>query len=215
MGNGSSIYLVLLGAKNTSFVGGFLPRTAQESSMANIYGRGSVYFMRTYDTPILVVKTNQSRITPQFKEKFSEALGLHKANFKWFYKVLSYGQSAQVGANKDCYTFTYRDAKSKTSFMNIPQKHFKVVAFDVNTGEFDIQPKLQNVVTIPSPFGHVNYSVDDNGVLFIYLGHIQIATVEDCGRMKESELVDLVEDVLSESGYVWATDGSVGRGKTS
>ena len=57
----------------------------------------------------------------------------------------------------------------------------------------------------------VNYSVDDNGVLHIFLGNKSMADVEDCGGMDDHHLLELVADTLVGMGYDWNDDGTISK----
>lgn len=57
----------------------------------------------------------------------------------------------------------------------------------------------------------VNYSVDDNGVLHIFLGNKSMADVEDCGGMDDHHLLELVADTLAGMGYDWNEDGTISK----
>lgn len=61
----------------------------------------------------------------------------------------------------------------------------------------------------------INYNVDDNGVLHIYLGNRILSDVSDCGGMDDRHLLKLVSDTLYGLGYDWNEDGTISPLKES
>lgn len=61
----------------------------------------------------------------------------------------------------------------------------------------------------------INYNVDDNGVLHIYLGNRILSDVSDCGGMDDHHLLELVSDTLYGLGYDWNEDGTISPLKES
>ena len=57
----------------------------------------------------------------------------------------------------------------------------------------------------------INYNVDDNGVLHIYLGDKILSDVSDCGGMDDHHLLELVADTLYGLGYYWKEDGTISK----
>ena len=57
----------------------------------------------------------------------------------------------------------------------------------------------------------INYNVDDNGVLHIYLGDKILSDVSDCGGMDDHHLLELVADTLYGLGYDWKEDGTISK----
>lgn len=55
----------------------------------------------------------------------------------------------------------------------------------------------------------INYSIDDYGTLHIFLGNCAVADIQDCDGLSRYKIQKLINETLSDMGYVWLQDGTI------
>ena len=55
----------------------------------------------------------------------------------------------------------------------------------------------------------INYSIDDYGTLHIFLGNCSVADIQDCDGLSRYKTEKLINETLSDMGYIWLADGTI------
>lgn len=95
------------------------------------------------------------------------------------------------------------------------EKEAKQIAKRFDPSKRIVSVELKEPLKEDKSTDKINYNVDDNGVLHIYLGNRILSDVSDCGGMDDRHLLKLVSDTLYGLGYDWNEDGTISPLKES
>lgn len=95
------------------------------------------------------------------------------------------------------------------------EKEAKQIAKRFDPSKRIVSVELKEPLKEEKSTDKINYNVDDNGVLHIYLGNRILSDVSDCGGMDDHHLLKLVSDTLYGLGYDWNEDGTISPLKES
>lgn len=95
------------------------------------------------------------------------------------------------------------------------EKEAKQIAKRFDPSKRIVSVELKEPLKEEKSTDKINYNVDDNGVLHIYLGNRILSDVSDCGGMDDRHLLKLVSDTLYGLGYDWNEDGTISPLKES
>ncbi len=57
----------------------------------------------------------------------------------------------------------------------------------------------------------ISYNVNESGELNIFYNDRILCSVQECGKMTNNQIENLIEEILTEQGYVWNKDGTIDK----